>query len=178
MKDPKKPAKREPIIVTNPNDKRLRAYNDSNALYQHSDNYRKVLLKNSISPVKNEIVLKNTAVLDKIHKNIPYSKTGNDKIKPIGYYDIGVGNNKQYNESAIYKKPVQPYKLEKKKPAPKPVDKPVAKPVAKPTAKPTAVVKEDKKMYQGRSFMDSTGLRPGNYTPTQIKAAVAKKKLK
>jgi len=59
--------KRKTIIVTDPKDKRLRAYNDSNELYKHSTNYRNVLLKNSISPIKNEIVLKDTKTLDKIH---------------------------------------------------------------------------------------------------------------
>ena len=126
MKDPNRKfagggvVPRSPIKVTDPNDKRLKAFNDSNELYKYSNNYRNVLLKNSISPIKNEIILKDTETLDKIHKNIPYSKTMNDKIKPIAYYDIGVGNNKQYNESALYKKPVQPYELVKKKPTPKP----------------------------------------------------------
>ena len=111
--------KRAPIKVSDPKDKRLRAYNDSNALYKKSNDYRNVLLKNSISPVKNEIILKDTKTLDKIRKNIPYSKTMNDKIRPEAYYDIGIGNNKKYNESALYKKPVQPYVLEKKKQADK-----------------------------------------------------------
>jgi hypothetical protein len=181
MKKPAAPKnERQAIKVTDPNDKRLRAYNDSNELYKYSNNYRNVLLKNSISPIKNEIILKDTETLDKIHKNIPYSKTMNDKIKPIAYYDIGVGNNKQYNESALYKKPVQPYELVKKKPTPKPkqTSKPAPKVESSPKQPQKTVAKEDKKLYQGRAFMDSTGLRPSNYTKSEVNAAVAKKKKK
>ena len=44
---------RQPIMVTNPNDPRLRAYNDSNALYQTnavipSDGYVRMPFKNSM----------------------------------------------------------------------------------------------------------------------------------
>lgn len=93
------------IYVNNPNDPRLRMYRDSLGLYNHANDYRNILLKNSISPIKDEIIIKNIDVLEKVNQNIPYSKYGNDKIKPIAYYDIGVGNDKQYNESAIYAKP-------------------------------------------------------------------------
>jgi hypothetical protein len=245
---PPEKVRRIPIIVNNPNDPRLKAYNDSNDLYNHSNNYRNVLLKNSISPIKNEIVLKNTDVLDKIHKNIPYSKTMNDKIKPEGYYDIGIGNNKQYNESAIYKKPIQPVIYQKPiqtaiPPKPKTnFEKRIQNPTNKIQnadgtvsthkmmsfesdgkfyAAPTIVEQNGKlvelspdaaidyafknkeykefgtdqearayaeggykvgtkmeepkpqynsikKMYQGRTFMESTGLRPGMYHPEEV----------
>jgi hypothetical protein len=97
--------KKNTIYVNNPNDPRLQMYRDSLGLYNHTNDYRNILLKNSISPIKNEIIIKNLDVLDKISQSIPYSKINNNKINPIGYYDIGVGNDKQYNESAIYAKP-------------------------------------------------------------------------
>ena len=153
MKNPK----REPIKVSDPNDKRLRAYNDSAQHYRYNPSDRVI-------------------ELEKLNYDYKLEQKSGDWFYELNH------------------KPVQPYVLEKKKTTPKPVvktvvkatPKPVAKTVEKTAAKPTAkpkpvakpVVKEDKKMYQGRSFMDSTGLRPGNYTPTQIKAAVAKKKLK
>jgi len=155
----KKPApKREPIKVSDPNDKRLRAYNDSNQTYKN--------FKEDVD----------------YHKGLGYKFAGMNKVdkEKLEYKNPTFGSYVIKPEV----KPVQPYVLAKSKPVakstPKPVlkttPKPVAKPVEKPTAKP--MVKEDKKMYQGRSFMDSTGLRPGNYTPTQIKEAVAKRKTK
>jgi hypothetical protein len=180
----KKPApKRTPIKVSNPKDKRLRAYNDSNELYNSSNNYRNALLKNSISPIKNEIVLKDTKTLDKIRKNIPYSKTGNDKIRPIAYYDIGVGKNKKYNESALYEKPVQPYKLEKKKPVAKTPVKSVEKP-AEPK-KQTKAESSNRVYYSKGSVANMMEDVPsGFYTKEKlmkanddaIKARLAKKK--
>jgi hypothetical protein len=215
MKNPK----REPIKVSDPNDKRLRAYNDSNDLYKSN-------VKPPADYVKKPFVNKVSAVESKGNVTTGYSgKAIEGKIKPIAQHeskslgkykeqvkkwaDSGAkgkppvlegdkkysvnGSKEKQGGSPIYfeyKKPVQPYVLDKSKPVAKmvlkpiaktvakPAPKPIAKPVEKPTAKPTPVVKEDKKMYQGRAFMDSTGLRPGNYTPTQIKEAVAKKKLK
>jgi hypothetical protein len=103
------------LYVSNPNDSRLKSYRDSLGLYNHANDYRNILLKNSISPIKTEIIIKNPDVLGRIKQNIPYSKIMNDKIKPIAYYDIGVGNDKQYNESAIYKKPERPVVLVNRK---------------------------------------------------------------
>jgi len=92
------------------------AYQDSLYKYKKSNSYREVLLKNSISPIENKIVLKDVNTLEKIRESIPYSKTGNDKIKPIAYYDIGVGDDEKYNESAIYQKPFQPILYEEEQP--------------------------------------------------------------
>jgi hypothetical protein len=145
------------LYVSNPNDTRLKAYRDSLGLYNHANDYRNILLKNSISPIKTEIIIKNPDVLAGIKQNIPYSKIMNDKIKPIAYYDIGVGNDKQYNESAIYKKPERPVVLvnrtksepleplaPRQAPVPQlaqpqmiaPVMRPVAVPVASPMEEP------------------------------------------
>jgi hypothetical protein len=135
--------KRKTIIVTDPKDKRLRAYNDSNQNY-----------KNFIEDVN-------------------YEKSKGSKF--IGINPIVGGmeyKNPNYGSVIISpkKKPVQPYKLEKKKPVVKtpvkPVEKTVVKAEVKPAQKP--VVKEEKTLYQGRNFMDSTGLRPNLYTKSEV----------
>jgi hypothetical protein len=177
------PAKREPIKVSDPKDKRLRAYNDS--LTAHD-----VGLYNWNQAKKYGTVTdKGTVYVSDDEVNYIPSKKLKTKLKPEStryttsdYHDTGFGGvNKKF---PLYKKPVQPYKLEKNKTitkAPvkaqkKPVAKAEVKPVAKPTQKSTPIVKEEKKMYQGRKFMDSTGLRPALYTKSQVSEAVAKKK--
>lgn len=92
---------REPIIVTNPNDTRLKAYSDSLALYK---NYKKpplgyVPITESDSPTAKEYVKKNT--INQL-KNLYYSPTGSiTGNESIAYYDPPP------------KKPVQPVVLVK-----------------------------------------------------------------
>lgn len=45
----------------------------------------------------------------------------------------------------------------------------------KPEVKPSNLPKENTKLYQGREFMNSTGLRPGYYTDSQVQDAINKK---
>jgi hypothetical protein len=189
--------KRKTIIVTDPKDKRLRAYNDSNELNKQGLEYKKILLEDYGKEVyldKNKTLKRlnelnkytnstwRTESRTKDGKIIPYSK-----IAPIGFRGDNTSDNSVI--SPIFKAPVQPYvykkpnniiktkpayKLEKKKPVVKTPVKPVAKNVAKtvvkaeikPAQKP--VVKEEKTLYQGRNFMDSTGLRPNLYTKSEV----------
>jgi hypothetical protein len=164
----KKPAasknERKPIKVTDPNDKGLRAFNDSNDLYKKTESW----LQENKKKFGREL-----DSLVPIPKN-NYKKEG--VIYPTAkawIYQENAGYSTPY-----YKKPVQPYKLEKKKPAVKTPIKPAQKTVVKAEAKPAqkTEAKEDKKFYQGRAFMDSTRLRPNYYTKSEVMNAVNKKK--
>ena len=198
MKKPAAPKnERKAIKVTDPNDKRLRAYNDSNELNKKGvDMLNQLINDYGIKPIvknKNK-TLKRLEELNKYSNStwrtesktkdgriIPYSK-----IAPVGF----MGDTDKDNSFIVpvFKKPVQPYELVKKKPTPTPTPKPKPKP--KQTSKPApkvesspkqpqkTVAKEDKKFYQGRAFVDSTGLRPNYYTKSEVNAAVAKKKKK
>lgn len=182
--------KRKTIIVTDPKDKRLRAYNDSNALYKKSEKSLKIVgnsSRNTPVYVKKGVDAKEFKkpaykfvqhqLLDKSGRfdanmnpndNFPAPKI-KQKIMPIGGIGVNEGNS-MGGWVDIYKKPVQPYKLEKKKPVVKTPVKPVAKTVVKAEIKPAQkpVVKEEKTLYQGRNFMDSTGLRPNLYTKSEV----------
>jgi hypothetical protein len=203
MKKPAAPKnERQAIKVTDPNDKRLKAYNDSNALYNKSEKSLRVIgnsSRNTPVYVKKGVDAKEFMkpaykfvqhqLLDvsgrfdanmNPNNNFPAPKI-KQKIMPIGGIGVNEGNS-MGGWYDIYKKPVQPYVLEKKKPKPKPT--PTAKPPvatkveSSPKQPQKTVAKEDKKFYQGRPFMDSTGLRPSNYTKSEVNAAVAKKKKK
>lgn len=130
---------RKPIVVNNPNDPRLRAYNDSNYLYNRTNNYRNLLIERSVSPVKNEIILNSTKDLEDVRSKTPddwekYEKAIH-KNKPIAYYNIGIGKDKEYNEGAMYKKPVQPVVYKK------PVSKPKLTNFEKRIQNPTTSIK-------------------------------------
>jgi len=163
--------KRKTIIVTDPKDKRLRAYTDSNDLYESTPkstpNVSKYL---QIKPrTENDYYSSSNFKKDekgfaqKSGKQIPFSVN-----KPIGF----VGFDDNSGVYPRYKKPVQPIVYQKPKPKPvvktpvKPVAKTVVKAEIKPAQKP--VVKEEKTLYQGRNFMDSTGLRPNLYTKSEV----------
>jgi hypothetical protein len=198
----KKPAasknERKPIKVTDPNDKRLRAYNDSNDLYNKSEK----TLRNIGNSPRNTSVYVRKGVDAREFTNPAYDFVKNKLLDVSGRFDANMNPNNNFprpkikqkimpiggigvNEGSsmggwvnIYKKPVQPYELEKKKPAVKTPIKPAQKPVVKAEAKPAqkTVAKEDKKFYQGRAFMDSTRLRPNYYTKSEVMDAVNKKK--
>jgi hypothetical protein len=175
------PAKREAIKVTDPNDPRLRAFQDSSRLNSNYEKAKKLILNTKADSYKslNDLRKKaeslnpssSPAISPTFEGQKVYgtSETYYPKNKNISGYEIILNN---------YKKPVQPYKLEKKKTVAKAPVKAEAKPVAKPTSKPSPIVKEEKKMYQGRQFMDSTGLRPNFYTKSEVNAAVSKMKAK
>ena len=191
---------RKAIKVTDPNDKRLRAYNDSNALYNKSEKSLKVVgnsSRNTPVYVKKGVDAKEFMkpaykfvqhqLLDVSGKfdanmnpnnNFPAPKI-KQKIMPIGGIGVVEGSS-MGGWVNIYKKPVQPYELVKKKPTPKPkqTSKPAPKVESSPKQPQKTLAKEDKKFYQGRAFVDSTGLRPNYYTKSEVNAAVAKKKKK
>jgi hypothetical protein len=163
--------KRKTIIVTDPKDKRLRAYNDSNDLYESTPkstpNVSKYL---QIKPrTENDYYSSSNFKKDKMGfaqksgKQIPFSVN-----KPIGF----VGFDDNSGVYPRYKKPVQPVVYQKPKPKPvvktpvKTEAKLASKEITKPAPKP--ILKEEKKLYQGRNFMDSTGLRPNLYTKSEV----------
>jgi hypothetical protein len=227
--------KRKTIIVTDPKDKRLKAYNDSNALYNKGLMATNPLLKKGFKVDTNEWNDFSNKIKDKkTGEKVSVSKLNNGKykildkskvyspnsnIKPTSYLQLtrkgedrpmfgdeygsmfATGNDYWY--SPQWDKPVQPVVYQKPKPKPvvktpvktpvkppvktpvKPVAKTVVKPVQKPAPKPVVkeektvvkaeikpaqkpVVKEAKTLYQGRQFMDSTGLIPNLYTKSEV----------
>ena len=216
MKKPAAPKnERQAIKVTDPNDKRLKAYNDSNALYKTnvklpadyarkpfvnkvnakenkkdniSTGYSEKAVKGNIKPIAQYESKELDRYKSEVKKWADSGARGKAPEPPKGNKKYSVNNSKEkYGASDVYleyKKPVQPYVLEKKKPTPKPKPTPTAKPPvatkveSSPKQPQKTVAKEDKKFYQGRPFMDSTGLRPSNYTKSEVNAAVAKKKKK
>jgi hypothetical protein len=166
--------KRKTIIVTDPKDKRLRAYTDSLKTLDIPFNYYDKFGDSMSGATKR---------LPTVQEKQRFSYKGIAPIEIINYEHSGRLAPSKYKEPVqpyVYKKPnnivkTKPaYKLEKKKPVVKTPVKPVAKTVAKtvvkaeikPTQKP--VVKEEKTLYQGRNFMDSTGLRPNLYTKSEV----------
>lgn len=150
----KKPAAskntRKPIVVTDPNDKRLKAYNDSAQDYRYNPSRRVV-------------------ELERLNYDYELEQKSGDwqyplKRKPVQPY--------------VYEKPVSSKVKPKTISKPKPTSKPAPKVESSPKQPQKTVAKEDKKFYQGRAFMDSTGLRPNHYTKSEVNAAVAKKKKK
>lgn len=104
---------RQPIVVNNPNDPRLRAYQDS--LTSHNNGqYNWDLAVNTADSIWNESSGR-TVFNDK--KNTPYIPIKTD-IKPIGarYTTTGISNGKGYDNNMkfpLYKKPVQPVVYQK-----------------------------------------------------------------
>ncbi len=211
-----------PIEVTDPNDKRLRAYNDSNILYNATKNDAALLDKvyrehpTDMSEwhdyaynwdLKNPKAGKAFDRLSKLNKDTP-------EMENVIYRGTG-------NSAGNYAKPVQPYKLVKKPEVPRlPGGYRKANGIYQneyynmPTApdwmpltyrQPLQQLNEIQplntrqglnvphlekvdmlsresddtpKMYQGRQFMNRTGLRPGNYTEQQVNDAMKKKTVK
>jgi hypothetical protein len=89
---------------------------------------------------------------------------------------------RNFFEIPIYKKPVQPYIYEKSKPI---IEQNVLQPVVnqEPDFQPDMVQLNNNpnydktKLYQGYDFMQQTGLRPGDYTETQVQEAMKNKGL-
>lgn len=160
----KKPAvvknERKPIKVTDPNDKRLKAYNDSNQIYN-----------NFIEDV-NYVKKKGARFtgIDPVSGGMTYSYPD--------YGSIILTPKKKPVQPYVYEKPVSSKAKPKTIPKSKPTPKPAPKVESSPKQPQKTVAKEDKKFYQGRAFMDSTGLRPNHYTKSEVNAAVAKKKKK
>ncbi len=217
--------KRKTIIVTDPKDKRLRAYQDSLSLYNKGLMATNPLLKkgfkvdtNEWNDFSNKIKDKKTGEKVSVselnngkYKILDKSKvySPNSNIKPTSYlqltrkgedrpmfgdeYGSMFATDNDYWYSPQWDKPVQPVVYQKPKPVVKTPVKPVAKTVAKTVVKPPVkpaqkpvvkeaktvvkaevkpaqkpVVKEEKTLYQGRNFMDSTGLRPNLYTKSEV----------
>jgi hypothetical protein len=177
-----------PIKVTDPNDPRLRAYNDSNELYNYSNNQLKKAIKPDFNLSK-EILnrrrqdIKNVKTL---YPDTKFIKKGNitkyhyfdsndrydanavddlfhSTIKPIKSYVNQGKNFLETNINDVYKKPVQPVVYQKPQSQQPVVNAPVQASVVQPP-----VYTSKKQFYQGREFMDSTQLRPGFYHPEQI----------
>ena len=149
-------------------DKATKMYNDSNNLYNMSIPYKK-------------------EVRDKLDKGIPFSETSSP-------YPQNKGNNinlpvwEEYSTS----KGTVTYPMFKK-PNTKPVYKPIVKQKVAPQVQQSIIQEQqfepdmvqlnntpnyDKtKLYQGYDFMQQTGLRPGDYTETQIQEAMKNKGL-
>lgn len=150
--------KAKTIIVTDPKDKRLKAYHDSLASYNKNENLWKDYKPLTPSTAQQ--------IGTSYQSGLVYKKRNNPNLSG---YDVVVKD--------VVKKPVQPYKLEKKKPVSKSPVKTETKLAPKEITKPApkTILKEEKKLYQGRQFMDSTGLRPNFYTKSEIINAVNNK---
>lgn len=160
----------KPIVVTNPKDKRLKAYNDSLSAYKNTRN----------DPDGVDVSPKNWSVKKLDDPSVRYqsryyywNEIKHPKLKPIGMATRGDDGITAYYP--VYKKPVQPYVLEKSKPKNKVKDTPKATPKTEAPIQKKDTVKEEKQFYQGRNFMDSTGLRPNYYTKSEIASAVKNK---
>jgi len=113
---PPEKVRRIPIIVNNPNDPRLKAYNDSLNLYNSGEDYYNRLKQMSFDTkgigVSEENLKKardenyKKYPWDKLNMPVSNSKSGN-KFQPLSKYDIYVSDIGNI-ESNRYKKPVQP----------------------------------------------------------------------
>jgi hypothetical protein len=105
-----------------------------------------------------------------------FSKTNQKEIKNIGNKTDRLTGGYNLPKLEKYKKPVQPVKLiseEKlKKLKTKETEKPKETSKAQETKK--AEPKADKQFYQGRQFMEATGLRPDYYTKEEVERAKAR----
>lgn len=164
-KQPNPPKKNTKTIYTsNPNDPRIKKYNDSLILYNKGEQDKQ----------KYKNVVKNAGLREDRIYSEPPNINKSSKIKPIEQlsleskgakfdfkgkksytiYEKKSGGSVEINDASqlgkylndrspvVYKKPVQPVVYKKgysaAKPAAKPVAKPTVKPAVKPTAKPTA----------------------------------------
>lgn len=175
---------RVPIKVTDPNDPRLRAYNDSNTLYGVTSLAKKFLatkptMEQWIDYANNENVdvTKAWNRLKKVNNKYPEPL----KKEPVFLNSTTTGK-KEEGALNYYKKPVQPYVYEKAKPV---IKQNIPQSIANQTSdfQPDMVQTNntpnyDKtKLYQGYDFMQQTGLRPGDYTETQVQEAMKNKRL-
>lgn len=120
------PEKIKPLFVSNPNDPRLRAYNDSNTLYNKGEKLNNYFFNRSmqlgIQPADMEgMGLAPYGSVDRL--DFPYK---NKAIKPIGF--SGFHNGDKSIDVALYKKPVQPVILQKPPIVPPSVQTSIAKP--------------------------------------------------
>ena len=175
---------RVPIPVNNPNDPRLRAYNDSNTLYGVTSLAKKFLatkptMEQWIDYANNENVdvTKAWNKLKKVNNKYPEPI----KKEPVFLNSTTTGK-KEEGALNYYKKPVQPYVYEKAKPI---TEQNIPQSIANQTSdfQPDMVQTNnapnyDKtKLYQGYDFMQQTGLRPGDYTEMQVQEAMKNKGL-
>jgi hypothetical protein len=171
-----------PIKVTDPNDPRLRAYNDSNDLYNSTNLLKKNIIKYGSwnTPKELNLYKKNVVDLSKVNRE------GLPDNRPIGKTDIDVSYGKNTDETKrinrqvsfnMYKKPVQPYVYEKSKPV---IEQNIQQPIVQeqqfqPDIVNTVTPQAKTKLYQGYDFMQETGLRPGDYTEQQVQDAMKAK---
>lgn len=108
-----KPAGRKPIYVTDPNNKRLKSYQDSSKTYEMFGDFKKEIVSSfKSSKSEQDFVNKRESILNK------YKKRGfNTKL--LKHTDIlelekKIGNDEMRLLSSFAKKPVQPVILEKK----------------------------------------------------------------
>ena len=182
----------KPIVVTDPNDKRLRAYNDSNTLYKKSEK----TLRNTGNSSRNTPIYVKKGVDAKEFEKPSYNFVGNQTLDVSGKFDANMNPNNNFpkpkikqkilpiagigvNEGNsmggwvnIYKKPVQPVVYQKESPIKKQKAKgeqvkpvPQKLEVKKPEVKKPSGEGEFK---QGRKFMKETGLRPGFYKKDEL----------
>jgi len=142
-------SKVKPIVVTNPNDPRLKAYNDSNQNYKY----------NPYNRVKE---------LEKLNYDYELEQKSGDWAYPLTRKPV---------QPVIYKKPTNNKPIIKKQKATeeqvKPLDKTpkLNKPervelsMKKSESKPSS---EGTEFKQGRKFMKETGLRPGFYKKDEL----------
>lgn len=212
---PKKIKERVPIIVNNPNDPRLKAYNDSLSLYnvgtyldKKTKNYyeegsdqsvidsRKETIFESFDSFEQEmkktnpILVKDNAFKNtnnnilpiggkKVEYTVPVleplvDNNGNRKKDSFGRYVLGNVPKKKTTYIPTYQEPIQPYVYEK--PIPSTTNAIQLVDIA-PKAEPQQLVEtlpaytSQKQTYQGREFMETTGLRPGLYHPEEVELA-------
>jgi hypothetical protein len=124
---------RQPIVVYNPNDSRLRAFNDSNALYNRT---RRQIGNYGNSPSNTDLYVK-SGIDPREFSKPAYNFINQRPLNTSGRYDLNMNPNNSFppprvpqrilpiggiglvSDSMggwvdIYKKPVQPYKYEKK----------------------------------------------------------------
>jgi hypothetical protein len=207
-----------PIVVNNPNDPRLRAYNDSNTLYNQGVNLKNLIENSNLynkTPEHEKLIMKNNnsfstqpfgkitgngigKFIDNSGKKITLKS--NKKIQPIDnlIYTRNESDYKTRKEAResfdngkfidkniswighgvqLYKKPVQPYIYEKSKPV---IEQNKQQPIVQeqqfqPDIVSTVTPQAKTKFYQGYDFMQETGLRPGDYTESQIQDAMKTK---
>ena len=141
-------------------------------------NYKKTITTN-IKPSYKEFLktvnpdfVGNDYNLEEAYNNLPYSQTSawaknpNKNHLPDTYK---LPNHPTFsNESKYYKEGMPAVRWEGEKAIP--INQPAPQPAVTPTV-PT--YNTPQQMYQGREFMETTGLRPGNYHPEEVQAALA-----
>jgi len=141
-KYPKGGTVRKPIVVTDPNDPRLKAYNDSNDAFNKYGATALPFFKGIYSDTKDE------NKINDIKNNI--KKASEHPLAKNRTYYFNKSKNKDRVEVPIFKKPVQPYVLEDK---PKEQPKSIVKKKEVPIVNPNTKIYTDKLEFDAANQM-------------------------